>query len=225
VTSPAEGEVSWSADRRFGVVLPTQRSGRTVAILGSVENEASGDAGEAASARTPMVRTYRVFPEETVEARIAIPLSAENARERMPEFALLGPDGQPLELWLDPGAGLVWASTFQLGEFRVVPGRSGAVREIDDRVASIRAAAPNPFVGETVIALEIGDTRPVTLSVHDVSGRRVASLLDHVPLPPGPHTLRWDGSAEGVGSLPAGTYWLRLRAGRGESSERIVLLR
>ena len=82
------------------------------------------------------------------------------------------------------------------------------------------AAHPNPFNPRTTIRFTLGEAGPVTLSVHDAAGRRVATLLDNALLPGGSQSLDW--LADG---LPSGVYLARLTAARGELSRKLILLR
>jgi hypothetical protein len=59
----------------------------------------------------------------------------------------------------------------------------------------------------------------VQLTVHDVSGRVVATLVDGVR-DAGMNTIRWN--ADGMAS---GVYFTKLRAGKTEASQKMVLLK
>jgi len=76
---------------------------------------------------------------------------------------------------------------------------------------------PNPFNPATTITYEIPETGRVSLSIYDVVGRRVATLVDAV-MPTGSHTLRFDGSG-----LATGLYFYRLRAGGHSETRRMIL--
>jgi hypothetical protein len=80
---------------------------------------------------------------------------------------------------------------------------------------------PNPFLTRTSIRFHLDTSSPVTLSVHDVAGHRVAVLVDRV-LDPGDHELNWDPKSQ---SLGGGVYFYDLVAGRARASGRLVLLR
>jgi hypothetical protein len=64
---------------------------------------------------------------------------------------------------------------------------------------------PNPFRESTGIHFTSVAAGPVALTVHDMLGRRVGTLVDS-PLAPGIHSVRFD-----AGNLPAGTYLCRLQ--------------
>jgi hypothetical protein len=89
---------------------------------------------------------------------------------------------------------------------------------------AVRNAAPNPFSGETTVALALPQPAAVTLSVFDVVGRLVRRL-DHGTLPPGHHSLRWDGRDSTGAACGSGVYFLRVAAGERTEDRKAVLLR
>jgi len=78
---------------------------------------------------------------------------------------------------------------------------------------------PNPFNPETTIRFVVPEKMRVTLSVYDVAGRVVATLVDEVR-DPGFHTVAW--TADGMAS---GVYFAKLRAGKTDVSRKMVLLK
>ncbi|HEX6790038.1 MAG TPA: YCF48-related protein [Candidatus Krumholzibacteria bacterium] len=78
---------------------------------------------------------------------------------------------------------------------------------------------PNPFNPETTIRFVVPEKMRVTLTVHDVAGRVVATLADGVS-EPGLRSITW--KADGLAS---GVYFARLRAGKMEVSQKMVLLK
>ena len=85
--------------------------------------------------------------------------------------------------------------------------------------------APNPFSVRTRIRFGLPRSEPVTLEVYNVLGERVASLLKGAPLPPGYHTVLWDGT-NGAGKMNAsGVYFYRMATAVGALTQRIVLVR
>jgi hypothetical protein len=80
---------------------------------------------------------------------------------------------------------------------------------------------PNPFRGSTTIEFELPDRRPVHLSVYDVLGRKVETLVNGERTA-GRHEVTWDG---GEGTLSSGVYFLRLKAGDTVETSRMTLVR
>lgn len=83
---------------------------------------------------------------------------------------------------------------------------------------------PNPMRSDATIVFSIAEPDHVTLTVHDVAGRRVATLLD-AELPTGTHAIDWTAkSGEGM-ELAPGVYFARLASGAERTSARIVVAR
>lgn len=59
---------------------------------------------------------------------------------------------------------------------------------------------PNPFNPSTSIIFDLTEARNISISIYDISGRKVATLVDESK-PPGQHKISWDAS-----SFSAGTY-------------------
>jgi hypothetical protein len=78
---------------------------------------------------------------------------------------------------------------------------------------------PNPFNPATVITFSIPQLRPVRLTIIDLLGREVATLIDR-ELPAGTYTASWDGSA-----CASGVYFSRLNAGDAVRTRKLLLLR
>ncbi|NND70617.1 MAG: DUF1501 domain-containing protein [Rhodothermales bacterium] len=78
---------------------------------------------------------------------------------------------------------------------------------------------PNPFNPSTTIAFQLAQTGRVKLSVFDVHGRQVSSLVDDYR-PAGQHVVDFDGRG-----LPSGTYVYRLETASGVESRKMVLLK
>ena len=78
---------------------------------------------------------------------------------------------------------------------------------------------PNPFNGETSIQFALPTAGEVELSVFDLLGRHVKSLMSR-RLDAGWHTVRWDASG-----CASGVYLYRLRAGGTSRSEIMILMR
>ena len=65
----------------------------------------------------------------------------------------------------------------------------------------------------------------VTLTVHDVAGRRVTTLVPGEVLPAGTHDLTWHGRDAMGRPVASGTYLLRLAGGDQQVMRRALLLK
>lgn len=83
----------------------------------------------------------------------------------------------------------------------------------------LRQNAPNPFAAATDIAYTLGESGHVRLDVYDVTGRRVAALVDAVQ-PAGAHAARFDAAG-----LASGVYVYRLQTSVGVRTERMLHVR
>ncbi len=81
---------------------------------------------------------------------------------------------------------------------------------------------PNPFNPETVISFTLPQTEHVHLQVYDITGRKVAELLDEKRLA-GRHQVRFDMSS--LGGLGSGVYLYRLEAGNMSKTRKMTIIK
>ena len=89
----------------------------------------------------------------------------------------------------------------------------------DAPAVAIVGNSPNPFRDRTVLTYDLARTQPVTLSMWDVSGTRVAVLFDETR-PAGRH--EYTLSANG---MPSGVYFVRLETPDGTAVHKMALTR
>ncbi|MEX1054760.1 MAG: T9SS type A sorting domain-containing protein, partial [Rhodothermales bacterium] len=77
---------------------------------------------------------------------------------------------------------------------------------------------PNPFRGRTTFSYELPRQERVRLTVYDVLGREIETLVDGVQ-PPGVHQIEFE-----AGDLPPGIYFYELQAGLVRGAHKMVLL-
>jgi cyclomaltodextrinase / maltogenic alpha-amylase / neopullulanase len=81
---------------------------------------------------------------------------------------------------------------------------------------------PNPFNPATTIEYSIARAGPVSLTVYDLLGRKVATLLEALRQP-GRYTLSWDASRGG--GIPSGIYFYRLSTPWFQDVRKMLLIR
>ncbi len=86
-------------------------------------------------------------------------------------------------------------------------------------LALIEGNSPNPFSASTTITFSILEPSAVRLSVWDVSGSRVAVLVDNT-LRAGRHNIRFDAE-----DLPSGIYFVQLQTPETRLTHKLTLTR
>lgn len=101
---------------------------------------------------------------------------------------------------------------------RAPPGRTATPGDLPE----LGPSYPNPFNGDTRIPYLLPSPGPMRLTVHNITGQRLRTLIDD-DLEAGAGTVTWDGTDESGIRLATGIYLLRLVA-RGRLLTRPVLL-
>lgn len=86
-------------------------------------------------------------------------------------------------------------------------------------IASLRQNYPNPFNPETIITYNLSKNVDVNLSVYNISGQLVTTLINQKQAA-GEHTLKWNAK-----NLSSGIYIYQLRSGTLTQSRKMILLR
>ncbi len=85
-------------------------------------------------------------------------------------------------------------------------------------------AAPNPTRDGTRLTFSLPEAAGVRLSIYDVSGRRLATLLDGARAA-GSHSVNWDGRDSSGKRVAPGIYFARLNDGKRITSGKLVMIR
>ena len=88
----------------------------------------------------------------------------------------------------------------------------------------LMSASPNPFNPATTIAFELASPGQVSITVYDVSGRMIRSLVNS-HLSSGMHEVTWNGRDRSGATAASGVYFYRLVAGEILQTRKMVLLR
>jgi flagellar hook assembly protein FlgD len=83
---------------------------------------------------------------------------------------------------------------------------------------------PNPFNPRTSIDFALAQSSPVRVSIHDLTGRLVAVLVD-VELLQGNHTAKWEGLDDAGRRVASGTYFVQFRAEGVRETRKITLIK
>ena len=83
---------------------------------------------------------------------------------------------------------------------------------------------PNPFNAETNIRIDLNRATSVTLTVYDVTGQAVRTLVSGGLLEAGTHRLIWDGRSTAGGVVGSGVYFYELRAASRTLVKKMLLL-
>jgi hypothetical protein len=84
------------------------------------------------------------------------------------------------------------------------------------------AAYPNPFNPSTTIRFVLAKDGPTTLTVHDVKGRHVITLVNET-LAAGAHNAMWNGRNTSGTAVASGVYFYRLESNRETITRKMVL--
>jgi hypothetical protein len=76
---------------------------------------------------------------------------------------------------------------------------------------------PNPFNPSTTICFEIAGQASVTLSIYDLLGRQIETLVDQ-RLAPGSYSVQWNAA-----NRTSGIYFYELRAGNTIQTKKMIL--
>ena len=107
---------------------------------------------------------------------------------------------------------------------RTPPAKPVSLQAMPDTVLSA-VAAPNPFNPTTTIHLQVPMRGVVWLTIYNVAGQVVRTLLDDYELDAGYHTIDWDGRDQQGQPVTSGVYLYHLRAGTQALVHKLLLLR
>ncbi len=88
--------------------------------------------------------------------------------------------------------------------------------------AAIAQNFPNPFVGSTTIRYTLAQAAPCQIAVYNVTGQRVATLVNE-SLQPGEYAVRWNGRSDRGDRLRSGLYFYRITAGSFVRSRKLIV--
>ncbi len=107
----------------------------------------------------------------------------------------------------------------------LITGVSGVDNGLNPTRFAFYQAWPNPGTHGTNFSFDLPKASMVNLSVYNVAGRRVSTVVNSV-LPAGSHSVAWTGRVDGSsGTLASGVYFYRIEAGEFSDSGRLMILK
>lgn len=98
--------------------------------------------------------------------------------------------------------------------------------ELEQRGVSIERPSPNPMTQSATVAFTVGGGAPqqVSVSVHDLAGRRIAEIVSG-SFAPGRHTASWNGRSDDGSPVRPGMYFVRARGDLSETRTTLTVVR
>jgi hypothetical protein len=83
---------------------------------------------------------------------------------------------------------------------------------------------PNPFNPRTTVSYTVPSRGPVTISIYDANGARVATLFKGERAA-GAYSVQWDGRTDNAAVAASGVYFARIEHSSGTRTKKMVLLK
>ena len=119
-------------------------------------------------------------------------------------------------------------SDINLSEFLIVDRASALISsEIKGQLPSgynLNQNYPNPFNSSTMISFDLPEDGQVELSVYDLLGRKVITLLNE-SMAAGNHSVTWDGRSQNGENMATGVFFYRLQAKDFNDTKRMLLVK
>jgi hypothetical protein len=84
---------------------------------------------------------------------------------------------------------------------------------------------PNPFNLSTIIAFQLPRSRVVTLSIYDITGKEVKTLVNNQQYAPGEHEIKWDGLTDTGKEVSSGIYLYELTTSRFRQAKKMLYVK
>ncbi len=119
-------------------------------------------------------------------------------------------------------AGLISAQLNE-GLFSVIISQHGGISDLPDSY-SLHQNFPNPFNPETVIHYYLPLQSHVDISVYNITGQKVVTLVDN-QMDTGSHSAVWNGEDDNGESLASGVYLYRMETDGFVKTRKLVLMK
>ena len=91
--------------------------------------------------------------------------------------------------------------------------------------STLEPASPNPFNPRTKITYRLAEQSALTLTVYDMIGRKVRTLLSRQIRPAGSYTMYWDGRNDRAELLGSGMFFVLMQTDTFRKVQKVTLIR
>ncbi|MBC8423106.1 family 16 glycosylhydrolase [bacterium] len=114
---------------------------------------------------------------------------------------------------------------FNVNYFEVPDLPTAVLPDLQSARCVLHPCYPNPFNPTTTISYDLPEPKTVNLTIYDVAGERIQTLLAAESAEAGRHEVVWNGRDETGRVVAAGVYFCRLEAGEYSGMRRMVLVK
>lgn len=84
---------------------------------------------------------------------------------------------------------------------------------------------PNPFSGSANVKFNQVENSPTSISIYNVRGQLIRTLINNQKLSPGEHSFTWDGKTNSGQPTAAGIYFFKMTSGKFSSTRKMILMK
>ena len=101
---------------------------------------------------------------------------------------------------------------------------ASAEAAVTPSLTQLLAAYPNPFNPQTCIPYQLSQDSQVEISIYDVLGRQVRTLIDQHQYA-GSYKTWWNGMDDAGHPLPSGAYIVRMQTGKASQTNKVLYIK
>ena len=129
-----------------------------------------------------------------------------------------------------PPGGQGWVDDYYIDQIQFIPTATGitGVKGKESKVPvmySLNQNYPNPFNPTTTISYNIPSRSQVTLTIYNMVGQKIRTLVSNKMQEPGAYSVQWDSRNNQGQVVPSGVYLYRIEASHFVSTKKMVLLK
>lgn len=83
---------------------------------------------------------------------------------------------------------------------------------------------PNPFRGSTNITIKLKDNNPINITIYNIRGQLIRTVVSNQKLSPGEHSFTWDGKKDNGQPMGTGIYFVKMMSGKNSATRKMVLM-